>query len=136
MVEVKAKTVGKMAKVFNIKKYKKVRQALRRNMPKAEWNLWMRLKNKQIFGYKFRRQYGIDSYVVDFYCPKVKLAVEVDGDSHFKYGVKEKDKRRQNKIESYGIKVLRFTNIDIYENIESVLDQIWGTIKKLAGENE
>ena len=59
------------------------RKELRNNMTKAEKILWEYLKNKKLEGYKFRRQYSVDSFIIDFYCPKVKLGIEVDGEVHF-----------------------------------------------------
>lgn len=79
---------------------------------------------KQLKGYKFRRQHGIDDYVVDFYCSKVKLAIEVDGPSHFLGKHEEKEKERQENIESLGIRILRFNNQDIYKNMEGVIARI------------
>ncbi len=93
-------------------------------MPKAEMILWRFLKGKNLNGYKFRRQYSVGAYVLDFYCAKLKLAIELDGDSHFVDGVQEYDKMRQTFIESFGIKFLRFTNYEIYTNIEAVLNEI------------
>lgn len=90
-------------------------------MPPAEIILWSELKNKRLDGYKFRRQYSIENYVVDFYCPELKLAIEVDGQSHYIDGATRHDKKRQDIIESFGINILRFTNREVYENIEGVL---------------
>ena len=100
---------------------KTVRRELRNNMPKAEVVLWSRLKDRQLLGYKFRRQLSVGPYILDFYCPALKLAIEVDGDSHFHDGVRQYDTRRQASIELLGIKILRFLNTEIYENMESVL---------------
>jgi len=97
-------------------------------MPAPEKILWQKLKAKQIYGYKFRRQYGVDRFVIDFYCPRVRLAIEIDGDTH--YGRNKKaDLVRQKYIESFKIKFLRFTNKDIIENIDGVLESI---IKELT----
>ena len=92
-------------------------------MPKPEALLWSRLKVKAL-GYKFRRQFSIGSFIVDFYCPEIKLAIEVDGDSHFTEGAEEADRAREREIESYGITFLRFTNKDICENLDGVLERI------------
>jgi very-short-patch-repair endonuclease len=78
-------------------------------------------KGKNVFGFKFRRQFGIDEYIVDFYCPELKLAIEVDGDTHFVESAPEADAIRQKRIENYGIKFLRFTNNDVYKNLDGVL---------------
>ena len=64
------------------------------------------------------------STVLDFYCPRLKLAIEIDGDSHFVVGAEENDKARQEHIEAYGIQFLRFSNNDIYENINGVCQTI------------
>ena len=101
-------------------------------MPKAETVLWLKLKNKQRKGFKFRRQYSVNKYIVDFYCPELKLAVEVDGDSHYFDSNIESDKKRQEYIESQGISVLRFTNNDVYKN----LDEVLSTIEKYIEKNE
>ncbi len=93
-------------------------------MPKAEVILWQYLKDRQIVGYKFRRQYSISKYVVDFYCPRKKLAIEVDGPTHFSLQAMEYDIKRQALIESFGIRVIRVTNTDVYENIRGVINEI------------
>ena len=103
-------------------------------MPEAEIILWSKLKGKQIYGYKFRRQYSVGSYVIDFYCPKLKLAIEVDGMSHFQPGSEERDNERQKYIENYGIYFLRYINTDIYENLEGVIEQIGETIQEMEGD--
>ncbi len=107
--------------IFNNPDLKNLRQKLRNTMPSAEVILWAELKGKQLFGYKFRRQYGVGRYVVDFYCARIRLAIELDGDSHFQIGVEEYDKKREEYIESRGIKVIRFTNTDVYENLDGVI---------------
>ncbi len=97
-------------------------------MTKAEVFLWSKLKGKQLNSLKFRRQYGIDNYVVDFYCPELKLAIEIDGDVHGYNSRTVYDKQRQKDIESLGIKVLRYTNNDVIKNINGVLHDIITTI--------
>ena len=110
--------------LFNNSKFKQLRQKLRNESPKAEIILWSQLKGGQLEGLKFIRQYGVGSYVIDFYCPKLKLAIEIDGDSHFQEGAEEYDKKRQKFIEQFGIKFLRVTNTDIYENLDGVIEEI------------
>jgi very-short-patch-repair endonuclease len=121
-----------MTLAFNRKKDQKKRRYFRKNMPKSEVILWSKLKNKQMLGERFLRQYGVDQFVLDFYCPRLKLAIEVDGDSHFMIGKEEQDKNRQKYIEKYGIKFLRFTNEDIKNNINGVCDQIYSIIDERA----
>ncbi len=113
-----------MTDIFNKREYIKKRQYLRKNMTKAEIILWSKLKGKQLKGLKFRRQYGINNYVVDFYCPELRLAIELDGDVHGYNSRITYDKQRQRDIEKLGIKVLRYTNNDVIKNLEGVLNDI------------
>lgn len=83
--------------------------------------MWSKLRAKRLLGRKFRRQYSIGPYVVDFYCPGLKLAVEIDGDSHFQPGMEDQDRRRQAFIESCGVQFLRFTNEEVTRNLDGVL---------------
>lgn len=99
-------------------------------MPKAEIILWSKLKNKSLCGYKFRRQYSVNKFVIDFYSPELKLAIEVDGDSHFTDGVDVRDKERQMIIESYDIKFLRYTNREVYENVDGIIESIIENINR------
>ena len=116
-----------MTGIFNKKEFVKKRQYLRKNMTKAEIILWSKLKGKQLNGLKFRRQHGINNYVVDFYCPELKLAIEIDGGVHCYDSRITYDKQRQKEIEALGIKVLRYTNIDVIKNLEGVLNDILTT---------
>lgn len=93
-------------------------------MPPAETILWSKLRGKNLNGLKFRRQYSIGGYIVDFFCPELKLAIELDGESHFVDGAKERDDKRQTLIESAGITVMRFTNCDVYGRMEGVVEKI------------
>lgn len=118
-----------MPQYFNQTTYKNRRQALRNNAPKAEHLLWAKLKSKQLLGYKFRRQYSVGPYVIDIYCPALKLAIEVDGVSHLQEDSTDQDGPRQNFIESFGIQFLRFTNDEIYRNMDGVLYSIVQTAR-------
>ena len=97
---------------------------LRNNMTEAEKNLWEELKKKEIFKARWKRQHPIDIFVVDFYCHKYKLAIEVDGEIHLKEEIREHDDGRAHDIEKLGIKILRFTNKEIFDNIEFVKNRI------------
>jgi very-short-patch-repair endonuclease len=88
------------------------------------------LKGRQILGYKFRRQQGIEEYVVDFYCPKARLAIEIDGVTHGTPPQKATDSARTAQIESHGITVIRFCNTDVFENPDGVLRAIIESLKK------
>ena len=95
--------------------------------------LWIHLSNRQMLGYKFRRQYSVDRFIIDFYCPELKLAIEVDGDSHFTPLARVYDLGRQHHIESFGIRFLRVMNEDVYHNLDAVLDEIAATIRATEG---
>jgi very-short-patch-repair endonuclease len=97
---------------------------LRNTMTEAEKNLWEELKKKEIFNARWKRQHPIDIFVVDFYCHKHKLAIEVDGEIHLKEEIREHDDGRSHDIEKLGIKILRFTNKEIFDNIEFVRNRI------------
>lgn len=118
--------------LFNQKQYTRNRKELRNTSPPAERLLWGYIKNKQIIGHKFRRQFGIGRYVVDFYCPKLRLVIEVDGDIHFQGSAERSDAARQRFIESLGLKVLRFLNTDVYKNIDGVVLTIQKTVEELT----
>ena len=117
---------------------KKRRQELRRNMTEAERLLWTKIRNRQINGCKFRRQYSIGSYVVDFYSTENKLAIEIDGPSHDSADAIDYDKNRQEEIESLGIRIVRFTNKDVLSNLDMVTIQLSETVKnqKQAKQND
>jgi very-short-patch-repair endonuclease len=85
---------GFITKAFNRTNHKIKRKTLRKNLPLAEIILWDRLKGRQSGGYKFRRQYSAEDFVIDFYCPELKLAVEVDGDSHYTEDALLSDRKR------------------------------------------
>src|SRR3989344_1638473 len=107
-----------MTEVFNKKSSSMLRRNLRKVSPKPEHIIWNRLRNRQLNGFKFRRQFGIGRYIVDFYCPQAKLAIEIDGDSHDRENAQLQDKVRQQEIEVLGMRFLRFTNREVMENIE------------------
>ncbi|MBE9198057.1 endonuclease domain-containing protein [Nodularia sp. LEGE 06071] len=88
----------------------------------SEKQLWQRLKNKQLLGFKFRRQQVIDRFIVDFYCQEIKLVIEVDGEVHNYTQVE--DAIRQEFLESLGLRVMRFKNEDVLFRIENVLGEI------------
>ena len=113
-----------MKKIYNSQYNKELRSYLRHNPTKSEEKLWGILKQRHLEGYRFHRQYGIYRYIVDFYCPKKKLVIEVDGSQHYtKEGLKY-DKIREEYMESLGIKTIRFRNKEILEDIELVESRI------------
>jgi very-short-patch-repair endonuclease len=98
-------------------------------MPRAEKALWSRLRNRKLGGLKFRRQYPIGPYFLDFFCDEMKLAVELDGDQHGNAKAVEHDRRRDNFLKEEGIVVLRIWNSRIRENLEGVLEQIFNEVE-------
>lgn len=97
---------------------------LRRNQTPAENKLWSLIRNKQIGGYKFRRQHVLFSYIVDFYCHSEKLIVELDGPIHNSTKAREYDQKREAWLLANGYKIIRFKNAEIFENQEKVLQEI------------
>ncbi|NOX85766.1 MAG: endonuclease domain-containing protein [Chlorobi bacterium] len=110
--------------IFNRKKLKSFRKELRNNLTPAEAILWSALKNKQLEGRKFRRQHSIGKYVADFYCPREKMIIELDGADHFTPAGIEHDEKRDNYIRGLGIKIIRFENNLVYNHLEEVLEEI------------
>ena len=110
---------------------KEKRRRLRNNPTKAESVLWKYLRNRQIENIKFRRQFSIDNYIVDFYAPAIKLVIEVDGDTHFKDDEMEYDMKRQLELEMFDIVFMRFTNTDVIESTEFVVENIRMKVRKL-----
>jgi len=84
--------------------------------------LWSELKKKQLLEYDFDRQRPIDNFIVDFYCKDLMLAIEIDGESH--YGKESKDKKRDKKLNSLGVTVLRFDDLDVRYKMDEVLEKI------------
>ena len=108
----------------NLKLLKPIRKQLRNNQTEPEKIFWNKVKSKQFKWLKFRRQHSVWKYVLDFYCPELKLCVEIDGDNHFETQWIENDKIRTEYLNQAWIKVLRFTNKEITENIEWVLESL------------
>ena len=100
------------------------RRRLRLGMTDAERVLWSYLRGKRIKGRRFRRQEGIGNYIVDFYCHQEKLIIEVDGGVHFLKQQIAYDEKRSAYLKSGGYKILRFTNEEVFSNINNVLERI------------
>ena len=100
---------------------------MRKNLTQTEKVLWHELQNKKLNGYKFRKQHPIFRYIVDFYCHKCLLAVEIDGDIHKLR--KDYDEYRDKYLKSIGIKTLRFTNKEVLNNLNIVLEKIKNELK-------
>jgi very-short-patch-repair endonuclease len=108
----------------NLKLLTPIRKELRNGATVAEAMLWKQLKSSQLAGRKFRRQHSIGLFVLDFYCPSERLAVELDGEVHNTLNAKIHDEERQKAIETLDIHIIRFQNIDILQDIDQVLDTI------------
>ena len=104
---------------------------LRRNQTDTEARLWAHLRDRRLKGMKFRRQHPIGRYILDFYCPEAHLAIELDGSGHKRPEQKEHDKKRDLEIRDRGIKILRFWDNSVWENLEGVLMMIWNELPEL-----
>ena len=98
------------------------RRKLRKHMTAAEVALWVMIKDRQLVGERFRRQFSVGHYILDFYCPKYKLAIELDGEIH--KSQKEYDENRTAELERFDLKVIRFTNDEVFKDIERVIEEI------------
>ncbi len=103
---------------------KQLSRQLRDNMTDAEKRLWAKIRMKQLKGCQFYRQKPIGDYIVDFFCPRAKLVIEVEGSHHFSDEMTEYDTIRNEYLSSLGLRVIRFTNTDVLTHIESVVESI------------
>jgi very-short-patch-repair endonuclease len=111
-------------------------QNLRKNQTHAERLLWSKLRSRGLSGYKFRRQHPIDNYILDFYCHEARLAIELDGGQHAKTENLEKDSKRTVTLNQIGIRVIRFWNNEVLENLDDVVAEIVATLKEILSEKE
>lgn len=93
-------------------------------MTEAEKIIWSRLRRRQVRGLRFLRQYSVDCFVLDFYSPQIKLAIEIDGVTHSSKEEIEYDYERQKHIELFGIKIVRYRNEEVYSNINKVIGKL------------
>jgi len=107
--------------LFNNKIVKDRRRSLRQQEIACEKLMWEKLRNRSLLGLKFRRQYSIGSFIVDFYCPEIKLIIEIDGATHSSEKEIIYDKERQKYLESLGLKIKRYTNTEIKENLSDLM---------------
>jgi len=110
--------------IHNRPQLKNIRKDLRNNATPAEIKLWGVLQRSNLGGYKFCRQHSVGPYILDFYCSAGKLAVELDGDSHFIDDAIEYDRKRTEYLNALNIKVIRFLNTDVYDNLHVVCERI------------
>ena len=117
-------------------KLKILARKLRNESTYSEILLWKYLKRKQIYGYDFHRQKPIEKYIVDFFCYKLMLAIEIDGNSHDDEERYKADIIRQKVIENLGIRFLRYSDLEVKSNVEGVVEDIKNWIKENGFLNE
>ncbi len=100
------------------------RKKLRASLTPAEATLWRVLRSSRLDGRKFRRQHSVENYILDFYCPSESLGIELDGQGHYEDLGREKDAHRTTELKTHGIRILRFENRLIFEELEFVLERI------------
>ena len=103
-------------------------RTLRKNMTDSELKLWSRIKRKQMFGLQFYRQRPIGNYIVDFYCPQAQLVLEVDGSSYINGAMLRKDNYRDSYFKQQGIKILRFDDLQVLNQLDGVIEKVYRTI--------
>ena len=100
-------------------------QQLRIQMTEVETQLWLRLRKKQIQNVQFYRQKPLGNYIVDFYAPKAKLVIELDGSQHLEVANQTKDAKRDAYLQELGLQVLRFNNLQVLQEIDAVMEVIF-----------
>jgi very-short-patch-repair endonuclease len=110
-------------------KLKPLARNLRSNMTNAELLIWSKVRRKQIDNFQFYRQKNIGQYIVDFYCPRGKLIVEIDGGQHYENEGMKKDQERDRYLQKLGFTVQRFSDIDVLKNIDGVVETIHEQLK-------
>ena len=118
--------------IYNTTKSAAYRKKLRKSLTPAEAVLWKCLQRSQLLGKKFRRQFSIGRYIVDFYCPECRLAIELDGQGHFAINADMYEAERTKYLGSCGIRILRFENKVLFSNLEGVLEAIKAAITETA----
>lgn len=119
-----------MSHTYNDSVVKEKRRNLRKNLTNAERKMWSMLRNKQICGLKFYCQYSVGHYILDFYCPNQRLAIEIDGGHHAEEEQQQHDNERNKYLKENDIKVIRFWNNEVLKNSEGVYEKILEMIKK------
>jgi very-short-patch-repair endonuclease len=106
---------------------------LRKESTYSEVLLWLEIKNKKLLGYQFHRQVPMLDYIVDFYCHELMLVIEIDGKSHESFRAQRYDRRRQERLQEYGARFLRFDDLRIKRDIHTVVEEIKEWILAHAG---
>jgi len=105
-------------------------RTLRRNQTDAEKKLWSTLRDRQLAGIKFRRQFPVGKYIIDFYSPEHHLGLEADGGQHYENRSQVYDETRTTELAKHGVRILRFTNLEILKNLRGVSEKILEVIKE------
>ncbi|MDS4019495.1 MAG: endonuclease domain-containing protein [Candidatus Competibacter sp.] len=116
-------------RIHNARPLKPRRKELRAGMTPAEIRLWQALKHSQLEHLKFRRQHSIGPFIADFYCPAAKLVIELDGSAHDSESAQQQDRERTAYLVSLGLRVIRFENREVMENLEGVLAEIKNRVR-------
>jgi len=116
-------------RTHNKRELKSVRRSLRRNLTDHERLLWNKLRNRQLNGYKFFRQYSVGKYVLDFYCPVKRVGVELDGGHHGEEIQARYDMMRDRYLATISIRVIRFWNHEVKSNLPGVLETLLHTLE-------
>ena len=111
-------------------------QNLRKNQTDAEQILWSKLRSRGLSDFKSRRQHPIDNFVLDIYCRKAHLAIEIDGGQHLENNIVEKDKKRTAHLNQKGIRVIRFWNDDVLNHLYDVIAEIDATLSEIMAEDQ
>ena len=109
----------------NLKDYS---QKLRREMTESERKIWFKIRKRQIKGFLFFRQKPIGNHIVDFYCPKANLVIELDGGQHYSEDSKAKDDQRDEYLRKMGLRVLRFSDREVFQDSIAVIEKIWSCL--------
>ena len=116
--------------MYNDKILEARRRDLRVKQTEAEKILWQKLRNWQVEGFKFFRQYSIGKYIVDFYCSELRLVIELDGSQHYEENALEYDEIREEFMKSLDIKTIRFNNLDVFKNLDEVMEREYFEVRK------
>lgn len=111
-------------------------RALRQCMTDAEQTLWSKLRREQIYGVQFYRQKPLGCYIVDFYAPKARLVIELDGSQHFEQEHAQKDVARDSYLQGLGLQILRFDNLQVLHEMEAVLGEIARVVDERVNLNQ
>lgn len=110
----------------------KLASELRKSMTPAERILWQKLRGRRLGGYKFRRQHPLNIFIADFFCYEAKLIIELDGEVHNHISQSERDKERTRILKEFGLKEIRFSNKEVFEKLEKVIQRIQTELSKTS----